>query len=207
MFTGIVTDIGRIEAVEERGDKRFTINTAYDVDSIDLGASISCNGACLTVIAKGRSAAGQGWFQVDVSAETLSCTSLDSWGAGTRMNLERALRVGDELGGHIVTGHVDCLAEVSSIEDEGDSRRIAFTVPAHTLRYIAPKGSITIEGVSLTVNGVSDTGFDINVIPHTQAVTTLGALKVGQKVNIEVDALARYVDRLLKISETAAQQN
>lgn len=207
MFTGIVTDIGRIEAVEERGDKRFTINTAYDVDSIDLGASISCNGACLTVIAKGRNTAGQGWFQVDVSAETLSCTSLDKWGAGTRMNLERALRVGDELGGHIVTGHVDCLAEVSSIEDEGDSKRIAFNVPANILRYIAPKGSITIEGVSLTVNGVSDTGFDINVIPHTQAVTTLGALKVGQKVNIEVDALARYVDRLLKNSETNAQQN
>lgn len=202
MFTGIVTDVGRVTAIEQRGDRRFTIATTYDVDGIDLGASISCSGACLTVVAKGRDEAGAGWFQVDASAETLSCTSLNSWGAGTAVNLERALKVGDELGGHIVTGHVDCLAEISTLEDEGDSVRIAFIVPDSVMRFIAPKGSITIEGVSLTVNGVSNSGFDINVIPHTQAVTTLGALSAGQHVNIEVDSLARYVDRLLKISET-----
>ncbi|MGB0921918.1 MAG: riboflavin synthase [Alphaproteobacteria bacterium] len=205
MFTGIVTDVGRVSAIEQRGDRQFTIATRYDVDDIDLGASISCSGACLTVVAKGRDENGEGWFQVDASAETLSCTSLDQWVAGTAVNLERALRVGDELGGHIVSGHVDCIGTITTIADEGDSKRIAFAVPSNVMRYIAPKGSITIEGVSLTVNGVSNSGFDINVIPHTQSVTTFGGLVEAQQVNIEVDSLARYVDRLLKFSETPSQ--
>ena len=194
MFTGIVTDIGSVTAVETRGDTRVVIATAYDTASIDLGASIACSGVCLTVVEKGPD-----WFAVDVSAETIGRTA-DQWTTGQRLNLERAMKLGDELGGHIVTGHVDGLAEVLGICPEGESHRIGFAVPAAIAPFIAPKGSITIDGVSLTVNTVEDHGdvthFSVNLIPHTQAVTTLGALAQGQMVNIEIDVLARYLQRM-----------
>ncbi|MDR6788778.1 riboflavin synthase [Sphingomonas sp. BE138] len=195
MFTGIVTDIGTIEGVEERGDRRVTVATAYDTAAIDLGASIACSGVCLTVVdtAPGR-------FVVDVSGETVSRTARDQWQAGRRLNLERAMKLGDELGGHIVTGHVDGIAEVTDVTVDGDSRRIAFRVDAALAPFLAPKGSVTIDGVSLTVNAVIDEGdttvFSINLIPHTQAVTTLGALAAGQAVNVEIDVLARYLQRM-----------
>jgi riboflavin synthase len=195
MFTGIVTDIGTIERVEARGDTRVVVKTAYDTATIDLGASISCSGVCLTVIEK-----GPGWFAVDVSGETISRTAQGQWTGGRRLNLERAMKLGDELGGHIVTGHVDGLAEIVSITADGDSRRIAFTVPPEIAPFVAPKGSITIDGVSLTVNAVEDSPdgsrFTVNLIPHTQQVTTLGAFETGQAVNIEIDVLARYLQRM-----------
>jgi riboflavin synthase len=199
MFTGIVSDIGTIEAVEVRGDTRVRIATAYDPDTIDLGASIACSGVCLTVIDKG-SAGGRGWFDVQASGETIARTARDQWTQGRRLNLERAMKLGDELGGHIVTGHVDGIAEVLDVTPDGESHRIGFAVPAALAPFIAPKGSITIDGVSLTVNGVEDDGattrFWVNLIPHTQAVTTLGALAEGQAVNIEIDVLARYLQRM-----------
>jgi riboflavin synthase len=196
MFTGIVSDIGAIERVETRGDTRVTVSTAYDTATVDLGASISCSGVCLTVVDK-----GPGWFAVDVSGETLSRTAQGQWSEGKRLNLERALRLGDELGGHIVTGHVDGVAEVVGVCAEGDSKRIGFRLPRELAPFIAPKGSVTIDGVSLTVNDVRDAGdegthFSINVIPHTQAQTTLGEIEVGQAVNIEIDVLARYLQRM-----------
>jgi riboflavin synthase len=196
MFTGIVSDIGAIERVETRGDTRVTVSTAYDTATVDLGASISCSGVCLTVVDK-----GPGWFAVDVSGETLSRTAQGQWNEGKRLNLERALRLGDELGGHIVTGHVDGVAEVVGVCAEGDSKRIGFRLPRELAPFIAPKGSVTIDGVSLTVNDVRDAGdegthFSINVIPHTQAQTTLGEIEVGQAVNIEIDVLARYLQRM-----------
>ena len=195
MFTGIVSDIGTIDSVEHRGDTRIRIATAYDTDTVDLGASIACSGVCLTVVDKGPA-----WFDVQVSGETISRTARDQWTAGRKLNLERAMKLGDELGGHIVTGHVDGIADVLSIAPTGESHRIAFAVPAALAPFIAPKGLITIDGVSLTVNAVEDHGptthFTVNLIPHTQAVTTLGTLRQGQAVNIEIDVLARYLQRM-----------
>ncbi|GAA0658065.1 riboflavin synthase [Sphingomonas insulae] len=195
MFTGIVSDIGTIESVESRGDTRLRIATAYDTDTIDLGASIACSGVCLTVVDK-----GPGWFDMQVSAETIRRTARDQWTAGRRLNLERAMKLGDELGGHIVTGHVDGIAEVLDVAPEGESHRIVLAVPKDLAPFIAPKGSITIDGVSLTVNTVEDhadaTHFSVNLIPHTQAVTTLGTLARGRMVNIEIDVLARYLQRM-----------
>lgn len=197
MFTGIITDVGRVSRVEKRGDTRFTIATGYDVPSIDLGASIACNGCCLTVVEKGADS-----FLVEASAETLSKTTLASWAEGTRINLERALRVGDELGGHIVSGHVDGVATIVSIVPEGDSKRFTFEAPAPLARFIAPKGSVTLDGTSLTVNEVEGVRFGVNIIPHTQTVTTWGSLKPADRVNIEIDMLARYVARLAEFQGT-----
>jgi riboflavin synthase len=194
MFTGIVTDIGRVLELERRGDLRARIGTGYDIDSIDIGASIACDGVCLTVIALGRTP--QNWFDVEISAETLSKTAIGGWTTSSRINLERALKVGDELGGHIVSGHVDGLAEVVGLRPEGDSLRVTFRAPHHLAGFIAPKGSIALNGTSLTVNEVNGTDFGINFIPHTQKATTWGDVKLGDKVNLEVDTMARYVARL-----------
>jgi riboflavin synthase len=196
MFTGIITDVGTIESVEARGDTRLVVRTTYDTATLDLGASIACSGVCLTVVDK-----GPGWFAVDVSGETISRTARDQWTEGRRLNLERAMKLGEELGGHIVTGHVDGVAEVVGICPEGDSKRVGFRVSSDLAPFIAPKGSITVDGVSLTVNDVQDqadgsTHFSINLIPHTQAVTTLGGLEQGRAVNIEIDVLARYLQRM-----------
>jgi len=191
MFTGIVTDIGTVIAREQRGDTRFRIQTAYDTASIAIGASIACSGVCLTAVQTGPD-----WFAVDVSAETLSRTNLGRWAEGAKVNLERSLRVGDELGGHIVSGHVDGLANVVEAKPEGDSLRLTFQVPGQLAGFVAEKGSVALDGVSLTVNLVEAERFGINLIPHTQAVTTLGGLKLGDNVNFEVDTLARYVARL-----------
>ncbi|MEG1028491.1 MAG: riboflavin synthase [Brevundimonas sp.] len=191
MFTGIVTDIGRVRSVRQTDrDRRYEVETVWDTASIDLGASISHAGCCLTVTEK-----GEGWFAVEVSGETLSKTKLGDWVENTRVNLERAAKLGDELGGHIVSGHVDGLGEVVSITPEGGSHRIVIEAPAPLHRFIAPKGSITVDGVSLTVNGVQERRFDLNIIPHTWDATTLGGLKVGDKVNLEIDMLARYLAR------------
>lgn len=198
MFTGIITDIGSVKSVEQRGDTRFVIGTHFDADDIDIGASICCSGACLTVVEKGRDDADF-WFAVDVSAETLSKTTLGRWSSGTAINLERALKVGDELGGHIVSGHVDGVGRVVDSRPEGDSIRWVFEVPDDIAPFVAPKGSIAINGVSLTVNEVSGSRFGVNIIPHTAAQTTFGTLAVGDKVNLEVDPLARYVARLLEM--------
>jgi len=184
-----------VRSIERRGDTHVVIATAYDTRGIDIGASIACSGPCLTVVDKGA-----GWFGVTVSAETLACTTLGEWRDGTPVNLERSLKVGAELGGHIVTGHVDGVAEVVSLRPEGESRRIAFRLPASIARFVAPKGAVAVEGVSLTVNEVEDgadgTLFGVNIIPHTASHTTLGGLAMGAKVNIEIDVLARYVARL-----------
>lgn len=196
MFTGIVTDIGRVRSREERGDVRFVIVTSYDSESIDMGASISCAGACLTVVAKGHDEGGN-WFAVDVSGETLSKTNLGDWKEDTPVNLERALRMGDELGGHFVLGHVDGVGKIVSRKPEGDSTRFVFEAPVDLAKYIAPKGSVVIDGVSLTVNEVEGNRFGVNIIPHTAEMTTFGRRQVGDRVNLEVDALARYVARLL----------
>ncbi len=191
MFTGIVTDIGRVRSVRQTDrDRRYEVETVWDTASIDLGASISHAGCCLTVTEK-----GEGWFAVEVSGETLSKTKLGDWVEGARVNLERAAKLGDELGGHIVSGHVDGLGEVVSITPEGGSHRIVVEAPAPLHRFIAPKGSITVDGVSLTVNGVQERRFDLNIIPHTWDATTLGGLSVGDKVNLEIDMLARYLAR------------
>ncbi|MDB5428819.1 MAG: ribE [Phenylobacterium sp.] len=191
MFTGIVTDVGRVRSVRETNrDRRFEIETAFDLATVDIGASISHAGCCLTVVEKGPD-----WFAVEVSGETLSATTLDAWKAGRRVNLERAAKVGDELGGHIVSGHVDGMGEVLSVESEGGSHRVRIRAPRPLHRFIAPKGSITIEGVSLTVNEVEDDVFGVNLIPHTWDVTTLGELKAGSRVNLEIDMLARYLAR------------
>lgn len=194
MFTGIVTDCGRILELEQRGDLRARIGTAYDVDGIDIGASIACNGVCLTVVALGT--APQNWFDVEISAETVSATNVGEWQIGKLLNLERALKVGDELGGHIVSGHVDGVAQVIAMRDEGDSTRVTFRAPERLARFIAPKGSVALNGTSLTVNEVDSTDFGINFIPHTKGATTWGDIAVGDLVNIEVDTMARYVARL-----------
>ncbi len=191
MFTGIVTDMGRVRKVEQTArDRRYEIETVWDTAGIDLGASVSHAGCCLTVTEK-----GPGWFAVEVSGETLSKTTLGDWKAGDRINLERASRLGDELGGHIVSGHVDGLGRVLSVTPEGGSRRIQIEAPAPLHRYIAAKGSITVDGVSLTVNTVEGQAFGVNIIPHTWENTTLGGLKAGDPVNLEIDMLARYLAR------------
>ena len=196
MFTGIVTDIGTVRTAEQRGDLRLIVGTGYDLGTVDLGASIACSGVCLTVVDKGGD-----WFAVDLSAETVSRTAADHWREGAKLNLERSLRLGDELGGHIVTGHVDAVAEVVGVCPEGDSQRIGISVPRALGPMIAPKGSIALDGVSLTVNDVRDlddaTHFSVNVIPHTAAHTTLGVFAQGQQLNVEVDVLARYIDRMM----------
>lgn len=199
MFTGIITDVGTIQSITEKGDSRIVIKTAYDTQSIEIGASIACSGTCLTVVDK-----GEDWFSVDVSAETLSCTNIGTWAEGQAVNLERALKVGDELGGHIVTGHVDALGKILIISPEGDSLRMQFSVPDTLAKYIAEKGSIVINGASLTVNEVIDqdggqTLFGINIIPHTRENTTFSSAKVGDAVNIEIDILARYVARMNEV--------
>jgi riboflavin synthase len=191
MFTGIVTDVGRVRALEKRGDLRARIGTAYDMAGVDMGASIACDGVCLTVVDK-----GEGWFDVDISAETVSKTNLDVWTEGRRVNLERALKVGDELGGHIVSGHVDGLAEVVAMTDEGDSTRVTLRAPEALAKFIAPKGSVALNGTSLTVNEVGGRDFGVNFIPHTKEVTTWGDVALGDMVNLEIDTLARYVARL-----------
>ena len=197
MFTGIITDVGEILSVEAHGDLRVRISTRYDTAGVDLGASIACSGVCLTVVDK-----GEDWFAVDVSAETVSRTAAEMWRAGAKLNLERSLRLGDELGGHIVTGHVDAVANVVGTCPEGDSLRIGFSVPRELGSMIAPKGSISLDGVSLTVNDVRDAEdgtihFSVNLIPHTAQNTTLGDVAAGRQLNVEVDVLARYIDRML----------
>ncbi|MEM1073229.1 MAG: riboflavin synthase [Pseudomonadota bacterium] len=191
MFTGIVTDIGTIAETEQQGDLRARISTGYNTAGIDLGASIASDGVCLTVVALGPD-----WYDVQISAETVDKTNLNTWAPGKRVNLERALRVGDELGGHIVSGHVDGVAEVVSVDDEGDSTRVVLRAPEALARFIAPKGSVALNGTSLTVNEVNGAEFGINFIPHTKAVTTWGDVAVGDRVNLEIDTLARYVARL-----------
>lgn len=192
MFTGIVTDLGKVRAIEKRGDTRIEIQTAYDMDDVEIGASIACSGPCLTVIEKGA-----GWFAVEVSAETLARTGLGDWTVGTPVNLERAMRIGDELGGHIVSGHVDGVAKVVEMTPEGDSVRFLLEAPAALAKYIAPKGSVCLDGVSLTVNEVRDNTFGVNIISHTRGVTTFGSRRTGDRINIEIDTIARYVARLL----------
>lgn len=196
MFTGIVTDRGEVLSVERTGDLRARIATHYAVDTIDIGASISCDGVCLTVVATGTDP--RGWFDVQISAETVSKTNIghNLWSSGRIVNLERALKVGDELGGHIVTGHVDGVATITGMRDEGDSTRFSFAVPEALAGFIAPKGSVALNGTSLTVNEVEGASFGVNIIPHTKSVTTWGTAKVGDAVNIEIDTLARYVARL-----------
>lgn len=191
MFTGIVTDMGEIVELEQRGDLRARIKTAYDTDGIDIGASIACNGVCLTAIELGPD-----WFDVEISAESVSKTNISDWSVGHRVNLERALKVGDELGGHIVSGHVDDVVEIVKIVDEGDSTRVTFRTSQPLSRFIAPKGSVTLDGTSLTVNEVEGVEFGVNFVPHTKKVTTWGTMAIGDKVNLEIDTMARYVARL-----------
>ena len=197
MFTGIVTDVGTVRKAEQRGDLRLEITTGYDLATVDLGASISCSGVCLTVVDK-----GDDWFAVDVSGETISKTAADHWREGAKLNLERSLRLGDELGGHIVTGHVDAVATVVGTCPEGDSLKIGVSIPRPLGPMVAQKGSVALDGVSLTVNEVREaedgtTHFAINIIPHTAHETTLGSIAQGQQLNVEVDVLARYIDRML----------
>lgn len=196
MFTGIVTDIGEITSVTpggNAGDRRFVVRSKHDMAPIAIGASIACSGCCLTVIEKGGD-----WFAVEVSGESLAKTHLGDWKEGSRLNLELSLKVGDELGGHLVYGHVDGVGKVASMTPEGGSVRFVFEVPDELARFVAAKGSVAVDGISLTVNEVAGNRFGVNVISHTQAVTTLGQAKVGQRVNLEVDMLARYVARLLE---------
>ena len=202
MFTGIITDIGTVRSREDRGDTRLIIATAYDTSTIDLGASIACSGACLTVVDKGRDGERDGdWFAIDASAETLARTAPGMWDVGRRLNLERALKIGDELGGHIVTGHVDAVGRIVAVEPVGDSVKVTVEAPASLAPHIAPKGSITLDGVSLTVNEVTDQPngeayFTLNIIPHTQEMTTLDEAVAGRPVNLEIDILARYLARM-----------
>lgn len=192
MFTGIITNIGEVEEIREQGDRWFRFRTDFDLSAVPLGASIACSGVCLTVIETGVD-----WFAVTASGETLARTTMRDWSVGTRINLERALRLGDELGGHIVSGHVDDTALIATIEDDGASKCFTFRVPQRFARFLAPKGSVALDGISLTVNAVLDTTFTVNIIPHTLAVTTLGTNRTGDLVNFEVDLLARYVARQL----------
>jgi len=196
MFTGIITDIGTIRAIEHRGDLHVRIACGYDISTIDIGASIACSGACMTVVELGPD-----WFAVDISAESVARTAPGRWEEGGRLNLERSLKVGDELGGHIVTGHVDGVGAIASLAEEGDSHRLEIRAPADLAAYLAPKGSIAVDGISLTVNSVTDqpdgtTLFGINIIPHTFAVTTLGGMAIHDQVNLEIDVLARYLGRM-----------
>ena len=200
MFTGIITDIGTIRNAEQRGDLRLVVETAYDTATVDLGASIACSGVCLTVVDK-----GPGWFAVDVSGETRSRTANGQWRPGSRLNLERAMKLGEELGGHIVTAHVDGIGTVVSVDPEGDSQRVVVAVPADLAPFIAPKGSIALDGISLTVNTVEDdadgTRFAINIIPHTAEMTNFSTLAPGRPINIEIDVLARYLGRMRSVLE------
>jgi len=198
VFTGIVTDIGKVRSIDRPGDVRIAINTIYDTQAIDIGASIACSGVCLTVVEKGRDG-DQNWFAVEVSDETLDCTNLSAWSEGHSINLERAMRPADEFGGHIVSGHVDGVGQVLKIEEIADSKCYRFRVPDDLKPFIAAKGSVAVDGVSLTVNRVENADFDVNLIPHTQKVTTLGMLAEGDKVNLEIDMLARYVARLMDV--------
>lgn len=202
MFTGIITDVGKVLEAEQRGDLRARIGTNYDISSIDIGASIACNGVCLTVIALGEKP--QNWFDVEISAESVAKTNIGTqgheWNAGSQMNLERALKIGDELGGHIVSGHVDGVAEIINMEDEGDSTRFTFSAPPALAKFIAQKGSVTLNGTSLTVNDVEGNTFGVNIIPHTKGVTIWGEAKEGDIVNLEIDTMARYVARLQEFS-------
>jgi riboflavin synthase len=193
MFTGIITDLGTVRAVDKNGDTRFDFSTGYDTEDIAIGASIACSGVCLTVIDK-----GPGWFAVQASAETLACTTLGEWRPGSPVNLERALSAGDEMGGHIVAGHVDGVARILDRFPEGDSFRFVFEAPKELQKFIAPKGSVSLDGVSMTVNEVDGPRFGVNVIPHTQSMTTFGVARPGDRMNLEVDMLARYVERLLE---------
>ena len=195
MFTGIITDIGTVSALEQQGDLRARISCGYDTGGIDMGASIASDGVCLTVVALGPD-----WYEVQISAETVDKTNLSAWEIGKRVNLERALRVGDELGGHIVSGHVDGVAEVIALQDEGDSTRVTLRAPEALARFIAPKGSVALNGTSLTVNDVEGCDFGINFIPHTKEVTTWGDVAIGDQINLEIDTLARYVARLAEMS-------
>ena len=195
MFTGIITDIGTISELTQEGDLRARITCAYDTGRIDMGASIASDGVCLTVVDLGTD-----WYEVQVSRETVDMTNLGDWAVGRRVNLERALRVGDELGGHIVSGHVDGVAEVVAMRDEGDSTRVTLRAPEALAKFIAPKGSVALNGTSLTVNEVEGCDFGINFIPHTKVSTTWGDTKVGDRVNLEIDTLARYVARLAEMS-------
>jgi riboflavin synthase len=200
MFTGIITDIGTVRSIEQRGDLRLVVDSGYDMGGVDLGASIACSGACLTVVDKAP-AGEKGWFAVDVSAETIARTAPGLFERGARLNLERALKVGDELGGHIVTGHVDGIGTLVSADPEGDSIRIVIEAPAALASYLVAKGSITVDGVSLTVNGIEDVAggacrFGLNIIPHTQQLTTLDDLTPGRRFNLEIDILARYLGRM-----------
>ncbi len=192
MFTGIITDMGQVRAIGGGGDKRIEFTTRYDTDAIAIGASICCSGVCMTVIDKGA-----GWFATSASAETLSRTTLNGWQAGTPVNFEQALKLGDALGGHMVLGHVDDVARVADVAPEGDSLRLVIAAPEILMPYIAAKGSVAVDGVALTVNEIDDGRFGVTVIPHTRAVTTLGKLAVGSAVNLEIDMMARYVARLL----------
>ena len=193
MFSGIITDLGEVREMRRAGDTRLVIATGYDLADAAIGASIACSGACLTVVEKGA-----GWFAATVSAETMACTTLAGWRAGTKVNLERALRLGDEFGGHIVLGHVDGVARIVDRRPDGDSLRFSFAAPPHLAPSIAAKGSVALDGISLTVNEVEDEHFGVNVIPHTQACTSLGTAQIGDGVNLEIDVLARYVARLLQ---------
>ena len=197
MFTGIITDVGTVRSIVKTGDTRIEITTRFDTGSIDIGASICCSGACMTVVEK-----RDDWFAVEASAETLSKTVLGTWAEGTRVNLERALKAGDEMGGHVVSGHVDGTAEITGLENEGDSLRVSFKIVDELKCFIAPKGSVTLNGVSLTVNEVDDDTFGVNLIAHTQVGTTLRNLSLGDVVNVEIDMLARYVARLLEIERS-----
>ncbi|MBP8231459.1 riboflavin synthase [Rhizorhabdus sp.] len=203
MFTGIITDIGTIVATEQRGDLHVRVACSYDTGSIDIGASIACSGACMTVVELGPD-----WFAIDISGESVSRTAADRWVTGRKLNLERSLKLGDELGGHIVTGHVDGVGTVASIGSDGDSKRFEIRAPAELAPYLAEKGSITVDGVSLTVNTITDqpdgsTLFGLNIIPHTAAVTTIGLLEVGDSVNLEIDVLARYLRRMEQLRTSA----
>jgi riboflavin synthase len=210
LFTGIISDLGEILEVDEQADglRRVTIGCSYDPDGIAIGASIACSGPCLTVVARGRSESsprergreGRAWFAVDVAAETLRVTTAGSWQRGTKLNLERSLRLGDELGGHLVSGHVDGIAELAGRDDLPDMARLTLRVPSELSRFIAPKGSVALDGVSLTVNEVEADRFSVLIIPHTLAVTTFGGLRAGARLNLEVDQMARYVARLLEAS-------
>ncbi|MBO6825716.1 MAG: riboflavin synthase [Sneathiella sp.] len=194
MFTGIITDVGSIASLEKSGDTKIIIKTAFDTTGIDIGASIACSGVCLTVTDK-----GEDWFSVEASDETFSCTNLGDWKEGSKVNLERALKMGDELGGHVVTGHVDAVITVKDKETIGDSTKVTFSLPADYAGFVAQKGSVTLDGISLTVNSVGDDFFTVNIISHTKANTTFQDLSVGKATNMEIDVLARYVARMNEV--------
>jgi len=196
MFTGIITDVGTVASLTKSGDTKIIIKTAFDTDNIDIGASIACSGVCLTVVDK-----GDDWFAAEASDETLSCTNLGGWHEGSPVNLERALKIGDELGGHVVTGHVDTVVTVTRMETVGDSTHLTFSLPTDYAAFVAAKGSVTLDGISLTVNDVGDDFFTVNIISHTKAHTSFSQIVVGQNINMEIDVLARYVARMNEVNK------